>query len=82
MAALPEGTEVMPLLIPSVPETLNAGMADTVQTFKAMVPFPGLRSFLQFWQEEIDGPLHEVHIASSGFTKASIGARHVLDYHN
>ena len=28
--------------------------------------FPALRRFLEFWQRELDGPLHSIRIASDG----------------
>jgi len=33
--------------------------------------FPGLRAFLEFWQRELDGPLHSVRIAHNHLVKAS-----------
>lgn len=34
------------------------------EAFRAMVPFPGLRKFLQYWAENIEGPIHSVRFAN------------------
>ena len=33
--------------------------------------FPALTRFLDFWQRELDGPLHSVRLASTELIKAS-----------
>ena len=42
-----------------------------LQTFIWQAPdlaprFPALRRFLEFWQRELDGPLHSIRIATGG----------------
>jgi uncharacterized protein Usg len=31
--------------------------------------YPGLRKFLAFWREKLDGPLHSVRVAHAGLIK-------------
>ena len=33
--------------------------------------FPGLNAFLDFWQRELEGPLHSVRVAHSNLVKPS-----------
>lgn len=39
------------------------------QEYDLFPQFPELQKFLQFWQKEIDGPLHSVEIAHSRLIK-------------
>ena len=48
-----ETAAIMPIIIPKPNEVQNSGMAEAVQVFKTMVPFPAVRKFLQYWQDEI-----------------------------
>ena len=45
--------------------------------------FPALRRFLDFWQRELDGPLHSIRIATGGSIRpASVRhTPHVLHLH-
>lgn len=65
---------VTPILIPKSSELSNPGMQEIVETFKTMIPFPKVRKFLQFWQENLDGPLHEVHFATGDIVKQKLNS--------
>lgn len=54
----------LPVIIPRPSEELNPGLKDEVKTFKTLIPFPQVREFLQFWQENIEGPIHQVQLAT------------------
>ena len=45
--------------------------------------FPALRRFLEFWQRELDGPLHSIRIATGGSIRPAPvrHASHMLRLH-
>ncbi len=61
----PKSLVVPQILIPTPEEEGAPGMAETMKAFKTFVPFPRVRHFLQFWQEQIEGPLHHVQFAAA-----------------
>ena len=71
--------QVPQIFIPTKEELGNAGMVDINKAFKTMVPYPRLRSFLQFWQETIDGPLHHVQYALGSLADSSYQRQHALN---
>jgi uncharacterized protein Usg len=47
------------------------------ETLRAMVPYTKLRGFLEFWQRELDGPLHSVvYSARQEVGATGYGAKH------
>lgn len=41
------------------------------QDFDLAPVFPGLKKFLEFWQRELDGPLHSVRVAHNHLVQPS-----------
>ncbi|GAB3458846.1 usg protein [Insolitispirillum peregrinum] len=41
------------------------------QDYDLAPDFPHLRRFLDFWQRELDGPLHSVHVMSASLITSS-----------
>lgn len=62
------GIPVPQILIPKPHEEAVAGMEDISRTFKTLIPFPRLRGFLQYWQENVSGPLHHVQYVAGNLT--------------
>lgn len=69
---------VMPIIIPKPEEVKNAGMQEAVNVFKTMVPFPAVRRFLQYWQDNIDGPMHQVRLACGSIATSSLQQKHMI----
>lgn len=70
-SSAPGSSQTMaPVFIPRPSEVFNAGMKDVVDTFKTMIPFPRVREFLQYWQENIAGPIREVRLAAAPIPNA------------
>ncbi|MFA5592807.1 MAG: hypothetical protein WC989_05805 [Micavibrio sp.] len=66
------------VFIPKPDEETNAGMDEINQTFKALVPFPRLRGFLQYWQDNINGPLHHMQFVT-GSLAGGYGNHHAIN---
>lgn len=41
------------------------------QDYDIAPKFPVLRKFLDFWQHNLDGPLHRIRVASTGIVQAA-----------
>lgn len=52
--------------IPDYPRVLQSFVW---QQYDLAPDFPTLRKFLDFWQRELEGPLHSVQVAHSGLIK-------------
>ncbi len=61
----------MPIVIPLASEKGNAGMKEAETVFRTLVPFPRVRKFLEYWQENLDGPIVEVKIAAGSIARAN-----------
>ena len=48
-----------------MPDNLDFLQAFVWQDFDIAPDFPVLRKFLRFWEENLDGPLHSVRVAST-----------------
>lgn len=59
------GSKIKPIVIPRPNEMANAHLRDEIAAFKTLIPFPAVRKFLQYWQENLDGPLYEVRLITS-----------------
>ena len=71
--------QVPQILIPTKQEQANPGMAEINMAFKTMVPYPRLRSFLQYWQDNIDGPLHHVQYAIGSLADSNYQRHHAVN---
>lgn len=71
--------QVPQIFIPTKQEQANPGMAEINKTFKTMVPYPRLRSFLQYWQDNIDGPLHHVQYAIGSVADSGYQRQHAIN---
>lgn len=62
------------ILIPTIEESKNPGMSRVTDAFNKLVPFPKVRSFLQYWQREIGVPINHIEFASAPVHRGGIGA--------
>lgn len=74
-----DGKQVAPIIIPTSKEMENPGMIDVTATFKTMVPFPRVRAFLQFWQDQIEGPMHQVRLACGSIANSGFQQKHYIN---
>ncbi len=71
-----ESDKVLPvpqIIIPRKTEEYSGGMRELTQAFHTLVPFPKVRSFLQFWQDKLDGPLNHIQFSHGSIANASLG---------
>lgn len=52
------------IIVPKPEELTSTGMGEENTVFKTLIPYPRVRAFLQFWQNEIEGPMHHIRIAA------------------
>jgi uncharacterized protein Usg len=73
------GVQVPQILIPTKQEQSNPGMAEINKAFTTLVPYPRLRSFLQDWQDNKDGPLHHVQYAISSLSDSNYSNHYAIN---
>lgn len=56
-------------IIYRMPDHLELLQSYIWQDYDIAPKFPVLRRFLDFWQENLDGPLHAVRVASKGIVQ-------------
>lgn len=58
-------------IIYRMPDHLDLLQSYIWQDFDMAPEFPILRKFLDFWEHNLDGPLHKVRVASVGLVQAA-----------
>lgn len=66
------------IIVPKPAELASPGMKEENTIFKTLVPYPRVRKFLQYWQDEIEGPMHHIRLAAG--RTATHSYRHVNVY--